>query len=142
LTTNAFRFVAVSTKATSFDSSTAATTQRPSGEMPTPSGGLAELDLTARLAADQVDQHQLVAGLVADIGGPAVLADHDATRLLACRNVAHHLIGCNVDDAERAGALVGNVGERRAMREAGQGRKGSELQQVEPHGEAIAPDEG
>jgi hypothetical protein len=38
LTTNAFLLVRVSTKATSLVSSTATASQRPSGDMPTPSG--------------------------------------------------------------------------------------------------------
>src|SRR5262249_28700533 len=77
----------------------------------------AERDRARKLARLQVDEHEPIPGLVADV--EPVSRGGRASRLAAGFQRVDDHISCRVDDAHRPGPLVRDVGEGRGEREGG-----------------------
>src|SRR5262249_17667830 len=78
----------------------------------------AERDRARELARLQVDEHEPVPGLVADV--EPVSRGRRAARLAAGLQRVDDRVGRRVDDAHRSGPLVRDIGERRGERDGGQ----------------------
>ena len=98
-------------------------------------GRSADRHLVQGLATGRVDKQQAAAGLVGNVGGLAVRAEHGAARLGAGRYLAYDLVGGGVDHAQRGRAFVRHIGQwRRTRGGAQQAQKKGEQAHGDVHG--------